>query len=123
MELELNKEEFMDGDIAEIKAYLVNNSTETITFTPRELLISVIKTQPVGYYDNMYGIDARYESDEMIVLEPETRTLLVRPFYWDQTTFQGFDDEKRLDSREHKMIATFVGGNYTWNNDVWFAIR
>jgi len=123
LELELNKKEFLEGDIVEIKTYLINNSTEKIMFVPDRLLIKVIKAQDIGYYDNLYGINVRYESDEPLVLEPDSKTLLVRPFYWNQNTFQGFDDEKRLDSREHKMIAKFVGENHAWNDDVWFAIR
>ncbi|MCE9653576.1 MAG: hypothetical protein K8Q89_11095 [Nitrosarchaeum sp.] len=123
VELELNKNEFFEGDMAEINAYLVNNSTEKIEFVPDNLLIKVIKAQPVGYYENLYGIDARYESDETLVLEPYSKTLLVRPFYWNQNTFENFDDEQRVDARQHKMIAKFVGDNYAWNGDTWFEIK
>ncbi len=123
MELELNKNEFFEGDMVEINAYLVNNSTEKIEFVPDNLLIKVIKAQPVGYYENLYGIDARYESDEILVLEPYSKTLLVRPFYWNQNTFENFDDEQRVDVRQHKMIATFVGDNYAWNGDRGFEIK
>ena len=124
LELELDKNEYSKGDIAEIKAYLVNNGTKSIGFIPRELLITVIKTQPVEYYDQLYGIDARNESDEMIVLNPESRTLLARTFYWNQTTFSGLDDEQRLEPREYKMMAKFVGeGNHTWSDDVWFEVK
>ena len=124
LELELDKKEYSTGDVAEIRAYLVNNGTKSIGFIPRELLITVIKTQPVGYYDQLYGIDARNESDEMIVLDPESRTLLARPFYWNQTTFSGLDDEQRLEPREYKMMAKFVGeGNNTWSDDAWFEVK
>ncbi|MCV0367747.1 MAG: hypothetical protein K5798_10865 [Nitrosopumilus sp.] len=123
MELELNKSEFSDGDVAEIKAYLVNNSTETVQFTRGELLITVIKTQPVGYYDQLYGIHARYESDKIIVLEPKSTALLVRPFYWNQTTFQSFDDEHRLEPKQYRMISRFVGEGNTWYDDAWFEVK
>lgn len=123
LELELNKKEFFEDDIVEIKTYLVNNSTEKISFVPDRLLVKVIKAQDVGYYDNLYGIDARYESDELLVLEPNSKTLLVRPFYWNQNTFDNFDDAQRVDTRQHKMIAKFVGEKYAWNDDVWFEVK
>ncbi|QLH06499.1 hypothetical protein [Nitrosopumilus ureiphilus] len=123
MEIELNKNEFFEDDIVEIKTYLVNNSTDTLTFIPDQILIKVIKAQPVGYYENLYGINARYESDEPFILEPNSKTLLVRPFYWNQMTFQNFDDEQRLEPRQHKMIAKFVGENHAWNDDVMFEIK
>ncbi|MCE9652514.1 MAG: hypothetical protein K8Q89_05595 [Nitrosarchaeum sp.] len=123
MELELNKNEFFEGDMVEIRAYMINNSTEKITVVPDNLLIKVIKAQPVGYYENLYGIDARYESDKPIVLEPGSKTLLARPFYWNQNTFQNLDDEQRVEPREHKMIATFVAGSNAWSDDIWFGIK
>ena len=123
LDLDLNKKEFFDGEVAEIKAVLVNNSTEKITFVPNELLISVIKTEPVGYYENMYGIEARYESDEPITLEPNSKTLLVRPFYWNQTTFHNFEEEQRLDPKQYKIISKFVGENYDWSGEAWVEIK
>ena len=123
LDLDLNKKEFFDGEMAEIRAVLVNNSTEKITFTPNELLISVVKTEPVGYYENMYGIEARYESDEPITLEPNSKTLLVRPFYWNQTTFHNFEEEQRLDPKQYKIISKFVGDNYDWSGEAWVEIK
>lgn len=123
LELELNKNVLYAGEIAEIKAFLVNNGTEKLTFTPNELLISVIKAEPVGYYENLYGIDARYESEKTITIEAKSKTPLVRPFYWNQTTFQNFDEEQRLESKQYKMIAKFVGDNNSWNDDLWFEIK
>jgi len=96
IELELNKTEFFEDELVEIHTYLVNNSTEKISFTPDRLLIKIIKAQQIGYYDNLYGIDARYESDAPAEFEPNSKTLLVRPFYWNQNTFENFDDEQRL---------------------------
>lgn len=123
LDLDLNKKEFFDGEMAEIKAILVNNSTKKITFTPNELLISVLKTEPVGYYENLYGIEARYESDEPITLEPNSKTLLVRPFYWNQTTFHNFEEEQRLDPKQYKIISKFVGDNYDWSGEAWIEIK
>ncbi len=123
LELSLDKDELYEGDTAEISAVLVNNSTAKITFTPRELLISVIKTEPVGYYENLYGIEARYESDEPITLEPKSKTLLVRPFYWNQITFHDLEEKQRLVPKQYKMISKFVGDNYDWSDEEWVEIK
>lgn len=123
LELDLNKKELFDGEIVEIRAFLVNNNTKKITFTPNELLISVIKTEPVGYFENLYGIEARYELDKPITLDPKSKTLLVRPFYWNQITFHNFEEEQRLDPKQYKMISKFVGENYDWSDEVWFEIK
>lgn len=123
IELELNKKEFFEDELIEIHTYLVNNNTEKISFIPDRLLIKVIKSQPIGYYDNLYGIDAVYESDEPVEFEPKSKTLLARPFYWNQNTFENFDDEQRVDARQHKMMVKFVGENYSWNDDMSFEIK
>lgn len=123
MELKLDNKEFFLGDTVEIRAYLVNNGTEKIQFIPSEMLITVIKAEPVGYYENLYGIDAIYESDKSIVLEPNSEILLVRPFYWNQTTFTNIDEQQRLIPKQYQMIARFVGEDQTWDDDVWFEIK
>ena len=70
-----------------------------------------------------YGIDARNESGNSITIEPNSKTLLVRPFYWDQMTFENFDEEHRLKQSSRKMTATFVAGEHTWKDNTWFEIK
>ena len=124
LELELNKKEFFEGEIVEIKAYMTNNGTQPIVLDePMSLLIKAIRADSSGYYDHFYGIDARNESDESITLEPNSKRLLVRPFYWDQMTFENFDEEYRLEPSSRKMTATFVAREYTWKDNTWFEIK
>ena len=109
VEIKLNKQEFFDGEIVEIKAYLINNGTQPIVLNePMNLLIKAIRADSKGYYDHFYGIDARNESDNSIIVESNSRVLLVRPFYWDQMTFENLDEEHRVESSSRKMTATFV---------------
>jgi hypothetical protein len=125
-ELELDKESYEKGETVEIKAFLVNNSTERIILNDNpSLIIHVIKGIDVGYYDNLYRIEANDYSSKKTILEPHSRTLLVRPFYWDQNTFwsDGIPPQ-RLESRQYKMEMSF--GSYhgiVWNDEVWFEIK
>ena len=124
LEIELNKEEFFDGEIVEIKAYLVNNGTTPIVLNePMSLLVKAIRADSKGYYDHFYGIDARNESGNAIIVEPNSKMLLVRPFYWDQMTFENLDDEHRTEQGSRKMTATLVAREYTWKDNTWFEIR
>ncbi|MGI0081927.1 MAG: hypothetical protein ACREAG_01295 [Nitrosopumilaceae archaeon] len=124
-ELKLNKEQFNKADIVEIRAYVINNSTKRIVLDTKELVIKVIKGTSVGYYDNLYGIRAvGYSENDKLVLEPNSTTLLARPFYWDQTTFHGFEEGKRLEPRKYNMMMSFGSYNGTvWHDDVWFEIK
>lgn len=124
LEIELNKNEFFQGETVEIKAYLVNNGTKPVVLDePMNLLVKAIRADSKGYYDHFYGIDARNESDNPIIIEPGSKTLLVRPFYWDQMTFENLDKEHRVEPSSRKMTATFVAGEHTWKDDVWFEIK
>ena len=124
LKLELNKKEFFEGEIVEIRAYLVNNGTQQIVLDePMSLLIKAIRADSKGYYDHFYGIDARNESDNSIIVEPNSKALLVRPFYWDQMTFENLDEEHRLEPSSRKMTATFVAREHTWKDNTWFEIK
>ena len=124
LEIELNKKEFFEGEIVEIRAYLVNNGTQPIVLNePMNLLIKAIRADSSGYYDHFYGIDATNESDSSITIEPNSKVLLVRPFYWDQMTFENLDEEHRLEPSSRKMKATFVAREYSWKDDTWFEIK
>ena len=87
------------------------------------LLVKATRADSKGYYDHFYGIDARNESDDSIIVEPNSKILLVRPFYWDQMTFENPDEEHRIESGLRKMTATFVAEKHTWKDDVWFEIK
>lgn len=124
VEIELNKEEFFDGETVEIKAYLVNNGTQAVVLNePMNLLIKAIRADSKGYYSHFYGIDARNESDNSITIEPNSKAVLVRPFYWDQMTFENIDEEYRVEQGSRKMTATFVAREHTWKDDLWFEIK
>ena len=124
LEIELNKKEFFQGETVEIRAYLANNGTHPIVLDePMNLLIKAIRADSKGYYSHFYGIDARNESDDSIIVEPNSKILLVRPFYWDQMTFENPDEEHRIESGLRKMTATFVAEKHTWKDDVWFEIK
>ncbi|QMU54760.1 MAG: hypothetical protein GKS07_07660 [Nitrosopumilus sp.] len=124
LEIKLNKKEFLEGETVEIKAYLANNVTHPIVLNePMNLLIKAIRADSKGYYSHFYGIDARNESGNSITIEPGSKMLLVRPFYWDPMTFENFDDEHRVESSSRKMTATFVAGEHTWKDDTWFEIK
>ncbi len=124
LKIELNKKEFFQGETVEIRAYLVNNGTQDIVLDePMSLLIKAIRADSKGYYDHFYGIDARNESGNSITVEPNSKALLVRSFYWDQMTFDNLDEEHRLEPSPRKMTATFVAGEHTWKDNTGFEIK
>lgn len=123
-EIHLNKKEFFENDTVEIKAYLVNNGTRPITLDSElNLLIKVIKAEPNGYYDHFYGIDAVKESGKSVVLEPKSKTLLARPFHWDQKTFSDFSDWQRLEPGMRLITADITSGSNTWSSEAWVEIK
>jgi len=122
IEIELDKNQLLDGDILEIKSFVINNGTEPIVLDVPQVLVKVIRADSSGYYDHFYGIDAEYVSEEPLVLEPKSKTMLVRPFYWDQMILQD-NQEQRIDPSERKITLNFVGGPYSWNTDIWFEIK
>lgn len=122
VEIELDKNELSDGGILEITAFAINNGTEPIFLDDPQVLVKVIKADSSGYYDHFYGINAEYVSDEPLLLESKSRTLLVRPFYWDQMILQN-DEEQRIEPSQRKITMNFVGGPYSWNTDIWFDIK
>ena len=124
LEIELNKEEFFERDIVEITTYLVNNGTEPIVLNePMNLLIKAIRADSKGYYSHFYGIDARNESDNSITIEPNSKVVLVRPFYWDQMTFENLDEEYRIEEGSRKMTATLVSREHTWKDETLFDVK
>ena len=124
LEIELNKKEFFQGETVEIRAYLANNGTHPIVLDePMNLLIKAIRADSKGYYSHFYGIDARNESGNSITIEPESKVLLVRPFYWDQMTFENLDEEYRVEEGSRKITATLVAREHTWKDDTQFEIK
>ena len=124
LEIELNKKEFFQGETVEIRAYLANNGTHPIVLDePMNILIKAIRADSKGYYSHFYGIDARNESGNSITIEPGTKALLVRPFYWDQMTFENLDEEYRVEEGSRKITATLVAGEHTWKDNTWFEIK
>ncbi len=81
--VETNKDVYSRDESVEIEAYVINDSEEEIVLDKDLGLI----IQVLGSSGSLYGIDAHIFDGESIVLEPESKTLLARPFYWDQETF------------------------------------
>jgi hypothetical protein len=122
--LELDRNSYSAGQLAEIKAYLVNNSTEPFRISGSDvsLVIQVIKADSSGYYDNLYGIEARLEQGEFVV-EPNSEKLIARPFYWDQGTFSSWEPSHRLEPKKYQILLAF--GPYdgvVWRDEKWFEI-
>lgn len=118
LEVETDKQVYAPREPVEIKAYLVNDGTESLTVdrNATRLITSIIG--PV------YTIDAfDFDSADSIVVEPKSKVLLVRPFVWDQKTFHS--DEEPFFVREGRYIieVSFSGvENYILHNSTEIVI-
>lgn len=104
-----DKKEYHDGDIVEIKPFVINTSSKKITLDKNlRLDIIVYHQNKRGTYQYLYTIDAIYEGTP-ITLEPNSKTLVARAFYWDQKTFSYSILPHRLEPGDYKIDMSFSG--------------
>lgn len=90
VEVQTDKEVYSSGEEMKIEVYIVNDGEENIVITNGASMVIRI-TDPekrrggTGY---IYSIDLRRGAEaEPLVVDAHSKLLLVRPFHWDQKTF------------------------------------
>lgn len=90
---ETDRDAYRSGETITIKSYIENNGNQTVTLSGMRLVIDIGNAT---VYDNPnssttapnihYAIDAYpYDGEnDGIIIQPHTKVLLVRPFYWNQ---------------------------------------
>ena len=120
-----DKQLYHTGEIVEIKNFIINDSPNKVTLENgmRMFVDMYNQVNGTGAYRYFYGIDSLYDG-KPISLEPHSKTLIARPFYWDQS-----------DLRDQLMPHKVIPGNYivdvsfgsyngtVWNNDVPIVIK
>jgi hypothetical protein len=118
-----DKQDYHTGETIRITNYITNDSPNIVILNETRLFLSVYnQVNDTGASRYFYGIDA-YDH-KSLVLEPHSKTIIARPFYWDQS-------DLRPESITHKVIpghyhidASFGSYNGTvWDNDVLVTIR
>ena len=81
-----DKQLYHTGEIVEIKNFIINDSPNRVTLENgmRMFVDMYNQVNGTGAYRYFYGIDALYDG-KPISLEPHSKTLIARPFYWDQS--------------------------------------
>ena len=120
-----DKQLYHTGETVEIKNFIINDSPKRVTLeNGMRLFVDVYnQVNGTGAYRYFYDIDASYDG-KPISLEPHSKTLIARPFYWDQS-----------DLREQPILHKVITGNYivdtsfgsyngtVWGNDVPIVIK
>ncbi|MGI0018183.1 MAG: hypothetical protein ACREA1_05700 [Nitrosotalea sp.] len=125
VETTTGKNTYHTGEPIEIKNFIINNSTNTITLESNTRLFVTVYNQVngTGAHRYFYGIDAFYEG-KPITLEPHSKTMIARPFYWDQRTLGSDSVLHNVISGTYNIDANF--GSYNggvWDNDFPITIR
>ena len=120
-----DKQLYHTGETVEVKSFIINNSPNKVTLeNGMQLFVDIYnQVNGTGAYRYFYGIDALYDG-KPIPLEPHSKTMIARPFYWDQS-----------DLREQSVSHKVIPGNYivdvsfgsyngtVWDNDVHITIK
>jgi len=112
------------GENVEIKNFIINNSTKKITLDKDlRLWVQVYNKNQKGSYVFFYAILAMYD-DQPMVLEPKSKTLLARAFYWDQQTFRYMTPPQWVGPGTYIIDSSFTGYNGTvWDTEAPISIK
>lgn len=120
-----DKQVYHIGDVVEIKNFIVNDSPNKVRLDNETRLFVHVYNQvnDTGAYRYFYGAEA-INGGKPIILEPHSVTMIVRPFYWDQS-------DLRAESNLHKVVpgkyhVDLSFGSYNgsvWSNDVSIVIK
>jgi hypothetical protein len=118
LDLQTDKETYSLGEPIEIKTYIVNDGSESITLNAEDANRRLVTTI-YGPMDEdgrspgaVYGIDAYdFDGTESIVLQPKSKTLLVRSFVWDQGTMMWGVEPHQVPEGRYNIGVSFAGYN------------
>jgi hypothetical protein len=115
---------YHSGENVEIKNFIINNSTKKITLDKDlRLWVQVYNKNQKGSYVFFYAILAMYDGQPM-VLEPKSKTLLARAFYWDQQTFRYMTPPQWVGPGTYIIDSSFTGYNGTiWDTEAPISIK
>ncbi len=127
LETKINKDVFYRSDIAEIRNFLINESSEPVTLSENiELVVLIYSESQKTGYQYYYAIQAFYDGNGL-VLEPHSKTPLARTLYWDQTSYHDNPSSsslQRVALGNYTLDVTFRGYNGdVWDNDIPIEIK
>ena len=113
---ETDKDAYRIGEMVTIRSYIENGGNDTITLEGIRLVIDIgnktVLPNPnssTTALNNHYTIDAySYSGNDTITVQPHSKVLLVRPFYWYQEL-----GEPLMSGGPGPAHATIQAGNYT----------
>ena len=113
---ETDKDAYMMGEMVTIRSFIENGGNETITLEGIRLVIDIgnktVLANPnssTTALNNHYTIDAySYNGNDAITVQPHSKVLLVRPFFWNQGL-----GEPLMSGGPASLYASVQAGNYT----------
>jgi hypothetical protein len=113
---ETDKDTYRTGETVTIKSYIQNGGNDTVTLEGIRLVIDIgnrtvnqIPNSSTTALNNLYTIDAySYSGNDTIIVQPHSKVLLVRSFYWNQELV-GSPISDEIDITP----ASVQAGNYT----------
>jgi hypothetical protein len=120
-----DKQLYHTGETVEIKNFIINDSPNKITLENGMRMFVVVYNQVngTGAYRYFYGIDALYDG-KPISLEPHSKTIIARPFYWDQSDLRDQSVSRKVIPGNYIVDVSFGSYNGTvWDNDVPIVIK
>lgn len=118
-----DKQDYHAGETIQVKNYIINDSPNRIILNDTRLFLNVYnQVNDTGTFRYFYGIDA-YDH-KSLVLEPHSKTIIARPFYWDQSDLRTGSIIQKVIPGHYRIDASFGSYNGTvWDNDVLVTIK
>jgi hypothetical protein len=120
-----DKQRYHMGETVEVKSFIVNDSPNKVTLENGVRLFVDVYNQVngTGAYRYFYGIDAIYDG-KPISLEPHSKTIIARPFYWDQSDLRDQSVSRKVIPGNYIVDVSFGSYNGTvWDNDIPIVIK
>lgn len=125
LDFDTDKGDYSIGEPVEIKAYLVNDGSESVVLDRESRrLITMIYGPAEERGNSVYGIDSYdFDATDPIVLEPHSKTLLVRSFVWNQKTMMSDVEPHQVPAGTYRIAMSFAGySNAVLNAQHWVTI-
>lgn len=120
-----DKHLYHTGETVGIKNFIINDSPNKVTLENgmRMFVDMYNQVNGTGAYRYFYGIDASYDG-KSISLEPHSKTMIARPFYWDQSDLRDQSVPHKVIPGDYIVDVSFGSYNGTvWDNDVPIVIK
>jgi hypothetical protein len=125
LDFETDKGDYSIGEPIEIRAYVINEGSESMILDRESRrLITMIYGPAEDGGGSVYGIDSYdFDATDPIIIEPHSKTLLVRSFMWDQKTMEWGVEPHQVPEGTYMITMSFSGySNAVLNAHHWITI-